>query len=207
MKKKVLVVTALTLMLAACSDNEEAEKAENQADGNEQEEVVEDEEFSLEVTDEEWLALSNQSSWWEENDLKEPEFGQAAIVQFDEDTIPEVVIPYTQQEGSQGLLIGKYNENEEKWAISQNIPIDNKLKIEILKDKLTFSNGAELLITQESDDKNKALATYKYSNEEEKVIPLSRIAVDVDQAIEVKPADNTVSYFVDGEEKKETVEE
>lgn len=40
MKKKILGVTALTLLLAACSDNEEAGKKENKAEGNEQEEVV-----------------------------------------------------------------------------------------------------------------------------------------------------------------------
>ena len=81
------------------------------------------------------------------------------------------------------------------------------MKIEILNDKLTFSNGAELLITQESDDKNKTLATYKYSKEDEKVIPVSRIDVDVDQAIEVDRAEKTISYFVKGEQKKEKVEE
>lgn len=207
MKKKVLGVTALTLLLAACADEETKVKEEKQTEENKAEEVVEDEEFSLEVTDEEWLALSNQSKWWEENDLTEPEFGQAVIVQFDEDTIPEVVIPYTQaKEEPQGLLIGKYNEDEKKWAISQNIPIDNSLKIEILEDKLTLSNGTEVLVTQESDDQNKTLATYKYSNEDEEVIA-SRIDVDVDQPIEVDPAENTISYFVEGEEKKETVEE
>ena len=207
MKKRILGVTALTLLLAACSDEETTVKEKDQTEENKQEEVVEDEEFSLEVTDEEWLALSNQSKWWEENDLTEPEFGQAVIVQFDEDTIPEVVIPYTQaKEEPQGLLIGKYNEGEEKWAISQNIPVDNSLKIEILEDKLTFSNGTEVLVTQESDDQNKTLATYKYSIEDEEVIA-SRMDVDVDQPIEVDPAENTISYFVEGEEKKETVEE
>lgn len=207
MKKGILGVTALTLLLAACSDEETTVKEKDQTEENKQEEVVEDEEFSLEVTDEEWLALSNQSKWWEENDLTEPEFGQAVIVQFDEDTIPEVVIPYTQaKEEPQGLLIGKYNETDEKWAISQDVPIDNSLKIEILEDKLTFSNGTEVLVTQESDDQNKTLATYKYSNEDEEVIA-SRIDVDVDQPIEVDPAENTMSYFVEGEEKIETLEE
>ena len=207
MKRKILGITALTLLLAACSDEETTGKEKDQTEESKQEEVVEGEEFSLEVTDEEWLALSNQSKWWEENDLTEPEFGQAVIVQFDEDTIPEVVIPYSQaKEEPQGLLIGKYNETDEKWAISQDVPIDNSLKIEILKDKLTFSNGTEVLVTQESDDTNKTLATYKYSKEDDEVIA-TRIDVDVDQPIEVDPAENTISYFVDGEEKKETVEE
>ncbi|MER2260904.1 MAG: hypothetical protein ABS934_02740 [Psychrobacillus sp.] len=207
MKKRILGITALTLLLAACSDEETTGKEKDQTEETKQEEVVEDEEFSLEVTDEEWLALSNQSKWWEENDLTEPEFGQAVIVQFDEDTIPEVVIPYTQaKEEPQGLLIGKYNETDEKWAIFQNVPIDNSLKIEILEDKLTFSNGTEVLVTQESDDTNKTLATYKYSKEDDEVVA-TRIDVDVDQPIEVDPAENTISYFVDGEEKKETVEE
>lgn len=207
MLKKVLFLAALSLLLAACSDEEKTVKKDNDVEGSEKE-VVEDEEFSLEVTDEEWLALSNQSKWWEENELTEPEFGQAVIVQFDEDTIPEVVIPYTQaKEKPQGLLIGKYNETEEKWAISQNIPIENNMKIEILNDKITFNNGSELLITQESDDKNKTLATYKYSKTDEQVIAEHRIAVDVDQAIEIDTEGNTISYVVNGEEKQETLEE
>lgn len=207
MLKKVLFLAALSLLLAACSDEETTVKKDNDVEGSEKE-VVEDEEFSLEVTDEEWLALSNQSKWWEENELTEPEFGQAVIVQFDEDTIPEVVIPYTQaKEEPQGLLIGKYNETEEKWAISQNIPIENNMKIEILNDKITFNNGSELLITQESDNKNKTLATYKYSKTDEQVIAEHRIAVDVDQAIEIDTEGNTISYVVNGEEKQETLEE
>ena len=195
MKKSVFIFSFL-LLLAACS-GEEAEKPVVEEEQQDKSEEV----ATLPQTDEEWIASSKESKWNEKQNLSNVEFAEPVIVNFEGDSIPEAVYPYSSKDSYNGYLVGKFDQETEAWDLWQNIELENSKSVEVLE-KLTFEDKSEILLSKELDEKNAVLAIYRFSKIDNQIIAAARQNTDADKDIVVDPTNNSISYSLEGKQNE-----
>lgn len=215
MFQKGILFASFIFLLSACNndgtqvnDEKEKEKDTEISIETENEKIVPvEKELTLPTNDEEWLSFSEESKWFDTTDFENVEFAKSVVVDFEGDSIPEVVLPYSPKEDliseHHGYLIGKFNIKNEKWETFQNyeLQLGDVLQVEAIG-KLALDPTEELLITKETSIEDGSvfrIGIYRISDKEDKVIQSAILPVESHKEVLVDKLKNTLQFQHQGE--------
>ena len=208
MFKKGVFFASIIFLLSSCNNdgtqvNDEKEKDTEIGIETENEKIVPvEKELTLPTNDEEWLSFSEESNWFDTSEFENVEFAKSVVVDFEGDSIPEVVLPYSPKKDligeHHGYLIGKFNIKNEKWETFQNneLQLGDVLQVEAVG-KLALDPTGELLITKElsGEDGNVfSIGIYRISDKEDEVIQSAILPVESDKKVLVDKLKNTLLF-------------
>lgn len=215
MLKKCFFIILLALSLSACTQDNGDEKSkrigkeEVSIESKEGQDSYEEGQIDLPSNDEEWLASSEESKWYEKHIIDDTELADPIVVDFEGDSIPEVVIPYSPIkdffENHHGYLIGKYDSKSGEWGLLENyqLEIDHYTKVEAVG-KLLLDDDKQILVTEELLAGASRMACrvgiYRFSEDENKLILASNHYADVEQDVkmQVDGVNNLLDITSDG---------